>query len=99
MYAHGTWRNPMEDILVIILLVVMVTVGMILFFGGLAGLAFNAYRSMRRAQSSTEQPGSAGAETEAFVIHQNQDSRDSEIYRIGPVSDGDSLILIIRKSG
>ena len=55
----------MEDILVIILLVVMMTAGMVLFFGGLAGLAFNAYRSMRRAQSSTEQQGSAGAEAEA----------------------------------
>ena len=36
----------MEDILVIILLVVMVTAGIMLFFGGLAGRAFNANRSM-----------------------------------------------------
>ena len=86
----------MEDILVIILLVVMVTAGMILFFGGLAGLAFNAYRSMRRSQSSAEQ---SGAEAEVFVIHQNQDSRDSGIYRIGPFGDGDTLIVAIRKSG
>ena len=55
----------MEDILVIILLVVMMTAGMVLFFGGLAGLAFNAYRSIRRSQSSTEQQGAAGAEAEA----------------------------------
>ena len=89
----------MEDILVIILLVVMMTAGMVLFFGGLAWLAFNAYRSMRRSQSSPEQTGSTGAEGEAFVIRQDQDSRDSEIYKIGPVGDGDSLILIIRKSG
>ena len=87
----------MEDILVIILLVVMMTAGMILFFGGLAGLAFNAYRSMRCSQSSAEQE--ITAEAEAFVIRQNQDSRDSRIYRIGPVGDEDSLILIIRKSG
>ena len=84
----------MEDILVIILLVVMVTAGMILFFGGLAGLAFNAYRSMRRSQSSAEQ---SGAEAEVFVIH--QDSRDSGIYRIGPIGDGDTLMVAIRKSG
>ena len=54
----------MEDILVIILLVVMVTLGMVLFFGGLAGLAFNAYRSMRRSQSSAEQSGAGGTEIE-----------------------------------
>ena len=89
----------MEDILVIILLVVMVTVGMVLVFGGLGWLAFDGYRSMRRSRPSSEPGGSTGAEAEAFVIHQNQDSRDSEIYRIGPVGDGDSLILIIRKSG
>ena len=53
----------MEDILVIILLVVMVTAGMILFFGGLAGLAFNAYRSMRRSKSSAEQSGTGSTET------------------------------------
>ncbi|MDE2786087.1 MAG: hypothetical protein OXL37_05425 [Chloroflexota bacterium] len=88
----------MEDILVIILLVVMVTAGMVLFFGGLAWLGFDAYRSMRRSQPPAEQRGSTGAEAEAFIIHQNQDSRDSGIYRIGPVGDGDSLILIIRKS-
>ena len=45
----------MEDILVIILLVVMMSAGMVLFLGGLAGLAFNAYVSMRREQSSVEQ--------------------------------------------
>ena len=89
----------MEDILVIILLVVMVTAGMILFFGGLAGLAFNAYRSMRRSQSSAEQSGAGSAEAEVFVIHQNQDSRDLGIYRIGPVVDGDTLMVAIRKSG
>ena len=87
----------MEDILVIILLVVMVTAGMVLFFGGLAGLAFNAYRSMRRSQTQTDPSDSASAE--AFVISQNQDLQDSGIYRIGPIADGDSLILIIRKSG
>ena len=86
----------MEDILVIILLVVMVTGGMVLFFGGLAGLAFNAYRSMRRSRSSAEQQGSKSAEAESFAIHQNQ---DSGIYRIGPIGDGDTQILIIRKSG
>ena len=55
----------MEDILVIILLVVMVTAGMVLFFGGLAGLAFNAYRSMRRSQSSTDREDSPSIEAEA----------------------------------
>ena len=55
----------MEDVLVLILLVVMMTAGMLMFFGGLAGLAISAYRSMRRSQSSSEQPGSAGAEAEA----------------------------------
>ncbi len=55
----------MEDILVIILLVVMMTAGMVLFFGGLAGLAISGYRSMRRSQSSPEQQGSTGAEAEA----------------------------------
>ncbi len=89
----------MEDILVIILLVVMMTAGMILFFGGLAGLAFNAYRSMRRSRVPANQQNAPGVEAEAFVIQQNQDPRDSGIYRIGPVGDGDSLILIIRKSG
>ena len=87
----------MEDILVIILLVVMMTAGMALFFGGLAGLAFNAYRSMRRSQPQTDPSGSASAE--AFVICQNQDLQDSGIYKIGPIDDGASLILIIRKSG
>ncbi len=56
----------MGDILVIILLVVMVTAGMVLFFGGLAGLAINGYRSMRRSQSSAEQQGSTSAEVEAY---------------------------------
>ena len=55
----------MEDILVIILLVVMMTTGMTLFFGGLAGLAFNACLSMRRSRSSAEQKVSTGAEAEA----------------------------------
>ena len=87
----------MEDILVIILLVVMMTAGMVLFFGGLAWLGFDAYRSMRRSQTQTDPSGSANAE--AFAICQNQDLQDSEIYRIGPIGDGDSLILIIRKSG
>ena len=65
MYTHGAWRNPMEDILVIILLVVMMTAGMVLFFGGLAWLGFDAYRSMRRSRSSAEQQGSKSAEVEA----------------------------------
>ena len=56
----------MGDVLVIILLVVMVTAGMVLFFGGLAGLAINGYRSMRRSQSSAEQQGSTSAEVEAY---------------------------------
>ena len=64
MYTGATWGAAMEDILVIILLVVMMTAGMVLFFGGLAGLAFNAYRSMRRAESSAEQQGPTGAEAE-----------------------------------
>ena len=55
----------MEDVLIIILLVIMMTAGMALFFGGLAGLAFNAYRAMRRSQSSAERQGSTGAEAEA----------------------------------
>ena len=86
----------MEDILVIILLVVMVTAGMALFFGGLAWLGYDAYRSMRRSLPPSEQQGSADSEAEALVIRQNQ---DSGIYRIGPIDDGDSLILIIHKSG
>lgn len=55
----------MEDVLVLILLVVMMTAGMILFFGGLAWLGFDAYRSMRRSRSSSEQQGSVGNEAEA----------------------------------
>lgn len=55
----------MEDVLVIILLVVMMTAGMILFFGGLTVLAINGYRSMRRSQPSEEQHGSTGVEAEA----------------------------------
>ena len=55
----------MEDILVIILLVVMVTAGMILFFGGLAWLAVDGYRSMRRAQMSAEHQGATEVEIEA----------------------------------
>ncbi len=42
----------MEDVLVLILLAVMVTVGMVMVVGGLAGLAINGYRSMRRSQTS-----------------------------------------------
>ena len=86
----------MEDILVIILLVVMMTAGMVLFFGGLAWLGFDAYRSMRRSQSSADRDDTTSVEAEAFVIH--QDPRDSGIYRIGPIGDEDSVILIIRKS-
>ncbi len=89
----------MEDILVIILLVVMMTAGMVLFFGGLAWLAVDGYRSMRRSQLSAGRDDSASVEAEAFAIHQNQDTQDSGTYRIGPIGDGDSLILIIRKSG
>ena len=55
----------MEDILVITLLVVMMTAGMALFFGGLAGLAINGYRSWRRSQPPVEQPSSTSAEAEA----------------------------------
>ena len=55
----------MEDVLVIILLVVMMTAGMTLFFGGLAWLGFDAYRSMRRSRLSSEQQGSVGSEAEA----------------------------------
>ena len=55
----------MEDILVIILLVVMMTAGMVLFFGGLAWLGYDAYRAMRRSQSSAEQQGSTSGEVEA----------------------------------
>ena len=87
----------MEDILVIILLVVMVTAGMVLVFGGLVWLAIDGYRSMRRSQSSPEQSGSTEAQAEVFVVH--QDSLDSGIYRIGPFGDGDTLIVGIRKSG
>lgn len=55
----------MEDVLVIILLVVMMTAGMVLFFGGLAWLGFDAYRSMRRSQASAEQQEAVGSEAEA----------------------------------
>ena len=55
-----------EDILVIILLVVMMTAGMVLFFGGLAWLGFDAYRSMRRSRPSTEQQDTTGAEAEEY---------------------------------
>ena len=41
------WQT-MEDVLVLILLSVMVTVGMVMVVGGIAGLAINGYRSMRR---------------------------------------------------
>ena len=52
----------MGDVLVLILLAVMMTAGMILFFGGLAGLAINGYRSMRRSRPSAEQHGSTADE-------------------------------------
>ena len=55
----------MEDVLVIILLVVMMTAGMILFFGGLAGLAINGYRTWRRSQPPAEQPSSTSPEAKA----------------------------------
>ena len=55
----------MGDILVLILLAVMVTVGMVMFVGGLAGLAINGYRSMRRAQQAKEQLPSPSAEADA----------------------------------
>ncbi len=55
----------MEDILVIILLVVMMTAGMVLFFGGLAWLAVDGYRSMRCSQLSAEQQGATEVEVEA----------------------------------
>ena len=57
----------MGDILVIILLAVMVTVGMALFLGGLAWLAFDGYRSMRRSQLSAEQQGATDVEVEALT--------------------------------
>ena len=55
----------MEDILVIVLLVVMMTAGMVLFFGGLAWLGFDAYRSMRRSQPPADQRGSTSVEADA----------------------------------
>ena len=55
----------MGDILVIILLAVMVTVGMALFLGGLAWLAFDGYRSMRRSRLSADQQSDTGTEVEA----------------------------------
>ena len=54
----------MGDILVLILLAVMMTAGMVLFFGGLAGLAINGYRSMRRSQTSKASCCCIGAEAE-----------------------------------
>ena len=42
----------MGDVLVLTLLAVMMTAGMLMFFGGLAGLAINGYRSMRRSRAS-----------------------------------------------
>ncbi len=54
----------MGDVLVLILLAVMMTAGMVLFFGGLAGLAINGYRSMRRSQTSKASCCSIGAEAE-----------------------------------
>ena len=86
----------MEDVLVLILLVVMVTIGMGLVFGGLGWLAFDAYRSTRRSQSPAIYQDATGVEAEAFIIRQNQ---DVQIERIEPIGDKDSLILIIRKSG
>ena len=55
----------MGDILVVIFLVIMMIAGMVLFFGGIAGLAINGYRSMRRAQQSDERRSAAGAEADA----------------------------------
>ena len=55
-----------EDILVIILLVVMMTAGMVLFFGGLAWLFYDGYRSMRRSRASAGQQDSSSAEVEAY---------------------------------
>ena len=69
---------------------------MILFFGGLAGLAINAYRSTRRSHSPASNQDATGVEAEAFTIRQNQ---DVQIERIQPIGDTGSLILIIRKSG
>jgi len=55
----------MEDVLVLILLVVMVTIGMGLVIGGSTILAINAYRSLRRSGSSANQGGSNSAEADA----------------------------------
>ena len=54
----------MGDVLFLILLAVMMTAGMVLFFGGLAGLAINGYRSMRRSRTSGASCCSTGAEAE-----------------------------------
>ena len=53
-----------EDILVLTLLSVMVTVGMVMFVGGLAGLAINGYRSMRRSRPTEKSCCSAGSEAD-----------------------------------
>ncbi len=84
-----------EDILVLTLLSVMVTVGMVMFFGGLAGLAINGYRSMRRSRTSEASCCSAGAEAErvnnCFIFgvrnnrHRPEDSpmiENEEQYRV-----------------
>lgn len=55
----------MGDVLVLILLAVMMTAGMLMFFGGLPWLGFDAYRSMRRSRSSSEPQGPTSAEAEA----------------------------------
>ena len=55
----------MEDVLVLILLSVMVTVGMVMVLGGLTMLTISAIRSMRRSKSPGERPGSTGAEADA----------------------------------
>ncbi len=65
MYTGAAWGAAMADILVIILLVVMVTVGMVLVFGGLGWLAFDGYRSMRRSRLSANQQNDPGTEAEA----------------------------------
>ena len=55
----------MEDVLVLILLSVMVTIGMGLVIGGSAMLAISAYRSLRQSGSTSKPGNSASAEAEA----------------------------------
>ena len=52
----------MEDVLVLILLAVLVTIGLALFVGGLAALAVSGFRSMRRSVRPTDQPSAAWSE-------------------------------------